>query len=212
MRIVTDHLIFKFDIDQGKFPNNLHYVVAKTKFTLICYPFLEIYVIQLPPLPYPPSLKSIYPDIPKFLSFPIAKLPFPLQKKLLTLGLKQVLKEAITEGECDFLKGKWLAVEIEDLNIKWYFSYAENNEILLSPIGSEDVSISGNLNAFILLAARIEDPDTLFFQRKLLIEGDTELGLEIKNLLDSLDIDALKPELRFFLKSAGEFVNTLCYN
>ena len=32
-----------------------------------------------------------------------------------------------------------------------------------------------------------EDPDTLFFKRKLQIEGDTELGLITKNLLDSVD-------------------------
>ena len=34
---------------------------------------------------------------------------------------------------------------------------------------------------------REEDPDTLFFNRKLQIEGDTELGLITKNLLDSVD-------------------------
>ena len=34
---------------------------------------------------------------------------------------------------------------------------------------------------------REEDPDTLFFNRKLHIEGDTELGLITKNLLDSVD-------------------------
>jgi len=34
---------------------------------------------------------------------------------------------------------------------------------------------------------REEDPDTLFFNRKLVIEGDTELGLIVKNLLDSID-------------------------
>ena len=34
---------------------------------------------------------------------------------------------------------------------------------------------------------REEDPDTLFFNRKLVIEGDTELGLVVKNLLDSVD-------------------------
>ena len=34
---------------------------------------------------------------------------------------------------------------------------------------------------------RQEDPDTLFFNRRLKIEGDTELGLVVKNLLDSID-------------------------
>jgi predicted lipid carrier protein YhbT len=34
---------------------------------------------------------------------------------------------------------------------------------------------------------REEDPDTLFFARRLTIEGDTELGLVAKNLLDGID-------------------------
>lgn len=40
-----------------------------------------------------------------------------------------------------------------------------------------------------MIAGRKEDPDTLFFQRRLSIQGDTELGLEVKNLLDNIDFD-----------------------
>ena len=35
---------------------------------------------------------------------------------------------------------------------------------------------------------RQEDPDTLFFHRRLSIEGDTELGLLVKNLLDRIEL------------------------
>jgi predicted lipid carrier protein YhbT len=37
------------------------------------------------------------------------------------------------------------------------------------------------------LAARAEDPDTLFFQRRVSFEGETETGLAIKNALDALE-------------------------
>jgi predicted lipid carrier protein YhbT len=37
------------------------------------------------------------------------------------------------------------------------------------------------------LLARQEDPDTLFFNRELSIEGDTELGLVVKNMLDAVE-------------------------
>ena len=40
---------------------------------------------------------------------------------------------------------------------------------------------------FLRMMLREEDPDTLFFNRKLQIEGDTELGLITKNLLDSVE-------------------------
>lgn len=52
-----------------------------------------------------------------------------------------------------------------------------------------DVRIRGCLRDFWLLATRQEDPDTLFFSRRLCLEGDTETGLHIKNLLDSLEYD-----------------------
>ncbi|MGL6041779.1 MAG: ubiquinone anaerobic biosynthesis accessory factor UbiT, partial [Deefgea sp.] len=39
--------------------------------------------------------------------------------------------------------------------------------------------------------------DTLFFQRRLSITGDTELGLTLKNLMDATDF---APLLKFFPK------------
>lgn len=52
-----------------------------------------------------------------------------------------------------------------------------------------DVRIAGTLADLLRLASRAEDPDTLFFQRRLTLEGDTETGLLIKNLLDALEFD-----------------------
>jgi predicted lipid carrier protein YhbT len=53
--------------------------------------------------------------------------------------------------------------------------------------GPGEATIRGSLAAFKTLAERKQDPDQLFFQRRLVIEGDTELGLALKNLLDSLE-------------------------
>ena len=51
--------------------------------------------------------------------------------------------------------------------------------------------MSGNIHDFLLMLTRKEDPDTLFFQRRLSIQGDTGLGLSVKNFLDSIDWDSL---------------------
>jgi predicted lipid carrier protein YhbT len=45
-----------------------------------------------------------------------------------------------------------------------------------------------------LLARRQEDPDTLFFSRRLSMEGDTELGLLVKNTIDSIELPMLQVE------------------
>ena len=46
---------------------------------------------------------------------------------------------------------------------------------------------SADTAEYLKLLRREEDPDTLFFNRRLDIEGDTELGLIVKNMLDSLE-------------------------
>ncbi len=62
--------------------------------------------------------------------------------------------------------------------------------------GSADVTIRAEVRDFLALALRREDPDTLFFTRRLVIEGDTELGLVAKNALDAIDRDRLPLPLR----------------
>ncbi len=43
------------------------------------------------------------------------------------------------------------------------------------------------ISAFIPLGLRQETPDTLFFNRTSSIDGDTELGLIVKNMLDAVE-------------------------
>ena len=54
------------------------------------------------------------------------------------------------------------------------------------------------------LAAREADPDTLFFNRRLVVEGDTEIALLVKNTLDTIEI----PRTRGFLRRAMRAVGT----
>ena len=51
-----------------------------------------------------------------------------------------------------------------------------------------DVTFTACAADYVLLATRRADPDTLFFERRLLIEGDTETGLRLKNLLDAVEL------------------------
>ncbi|MFB6261882.1 MAG: SCP2 sterol-binding domain-containing protein, partial [Thiohalorhabdaceae bacterium] len=39
------------------------------------------------------------------------------------------------------------------------------------------------------LALGVEDADTLFFNRRLAMEGDTATGVYLKNFLDALEVD-----------------------
>ena len=53
-------------------------------------------------------------------------------------------------------------------------------------------SLNGTVHDYLLLASRTEDTDTLFFSRRLHMQGDTELGLYVKNFLDGLDMESHK--------------------
>ncbi|MDT8376271.1 MAG: SCP2 sterol-binding domain-containing protein [Mariprofundaceae bacterium] len=57
-----------------------------------------------------------------------------------------------------------------------------------------DVTICGDLLALTALCLGLEDTDTLFFSRRLLLTGDTSTGLMFKNILANLDFD-LRAEL-----------------
>jgi predicted lipid carrier protein YhbT len=66
---------------------------------------------------------------------------------------------------------------------------------LLRASGTPDLHFSATLSAFLQLLSRQEDPDTLFFNRELTVEGDTELGLIVKNMLDAVDWSVLAASL-----------------
>lgn len=82
------------------------------------------------------------------------------------------------------LRGKVLRLEIAGLGFGPQFTL---DAIGLRPsFGRADVTVRASLADYYALVRRREDPDTLFFTRRLVLEGDTELGLEIKNALDAL--------------------------
>jgi len=58
-----------------------------------------------------------------------------------------------------------------------------------------DVIIRGDVAALTALCLGLEDTDSLFFSRRLLLTGDTSTGLLFKNVLANLDFD-LRAELQ----------------
>ena len=68
------------------------------------------------------------------------------------------------------------------------------------------VTFSAKSAELLLVAAAKEDPDTLFFQRKLSIEGDTELGLEVKNLLLSIEFASLPAPIRLSVEKLADAI------
>ena len=86
------------------------------------------------------------------------------------------------------LEGRTFLVEVLDTGGQANFTYRNGLfRPLFSAPQTPDLSFRANLSAFMQMLARQEDPDTLFFNRELSIEGDTELGLVVKNMLDAVE-------------------------
>jgi predicted lipid carrier protein YhbT len=131
------------------------------------------------------------PLFPRPLSFPLAVIPDRVHSTVVVTVLNRVFASALRDGEIDYLLGRTVRIHVSDMQLTFCITLQQGRLVASRAKNMPDLSITGSLHAFLLLAARCEDTDTLFFQRRLRMEGDTELGLEVKNFLDGLDVDAL---------------------
>lgn len=142
---------------------------------------------------------------PSLLRTPVKLTPFALKRQVLEQVLGWQFRQALEDGELEFLEDRWLSIEVRDLGLKWFTS-VQDNKLIVREDAPADVSFSATANDLLLIAARKQDPDTLFFQRRLVIEGDTELGLYVKNLMDAIELDAMPKALRILLLQLADFV------
>lgn len=89
------------------------------------------------------------------------------------------------------LHGKQVCIRVKDAGLTFHFTLGAHGLIARHAVSRPDLTIGASAQDFILLALRKEDPDTLFFSRRLLMEGDTELGLLVKNTLDAMELPPL---------------------
>ncbi|EPA7973499.1 TPA: SCP2 domain-containing protein [Klebsiella pneumoniae] len=142
---------------------------------------------------------------PSLMSVPVKLAPFALKRQVLEQVLSWQFRQALAEGELEFLEGRWLSIHVRDIGLLWYTSVVDG-QLVVSQQADADVSFSADASDLLMIAARKQDPDTLFFQRRLVIEGDTELGLYVKNLMDAIELEQMPKALRVMLLQLADFV------
>lgn len=111
----------------------------------------------------------------------------------LEAGLNRIFKPFIADGRLKFMKNRKLCIRVSDIDLTFMVTLpGEVLRISADPSGC-DVTFRTQATDLLQLITGREDPDTLFFSRRLSISGDTELGLEVKNFLDTLEADTLLP-------------------
>ncbi|HEX8986659.1 MAG TPA: SCP2 sterol-binding domain-containing protein [Rhodocyclaceae bacterium] len=103
-------------------------------------------------------------------------------------GLNVALGRMIPREPLEPLVGKRFAIRVTDAGLTLRFAYSSRGFRPIFDAAHPDLTISARSRDFIALLAREEDPDTLFFSRRLLMEGDTDLGLLVKNTLDGIEL------------------------
>jgi predicted lipid carrier protein YhbT len=137
--------------------------------------------------------------LPSFIARVGNRLPQWPHAVALTTGLNAIVKmKLLPDDSLALLEGKNFLIDVLDTGGRAAFTFRDGlfRPVFTAP-ETPDLAFRANLSAFLQLAARQEDPDTLFFNRTLSIEGDTELGLIVKNMLDAMELPKFAGKLAF---------------
>lgn len=123
----------------------------------------------------------------------LANLPVYPGSLLFATALNLVLRDSLPQDVKRSLEGKRLCIRVSDAQLAFHFQWARGAFAASAAHDKPDLSIAASAQDFLLLARRQEDPDTLFFSRRLIMEGDTDLGLLVKNTLDAIETPVFDP-------------------
>ncbi len=113
--------------------------------------------------------------------------PLLLWRRPLEAALNRLFSEPLREGALDFLRGRWLRIRMDRPAVDFALTLEQGRLRVAAPRPGAALTIRGGLKEYLALVSRRDDADTLFFQRRLHMNGDTELGLFVKNFLDGVD-------------------------
>lgn len=132
--------------------------------------------------------------------------PPALQRTLLERAMARVLAAPLESGALAFLQGRRLGIDVTDLDLHWVVTLDRGR--LRAIEQPAEASVRGTATDLLLLAGRLEDADTLFFQRRLVLTGDTELGLTARNVLDRLPWEEVPLALRILINRGARFAQS----
>ncbi len=159
-------------------------------------------------LPIIPRLPRL-PRFPGPLALPLRLIPGRAHSAVLVTLLNRLFAPELADGELEFLDQRTMLIQVTDIGLSYHITLVDGRLQAAGDNSSHDLSIEGSTYDFLLLATRREDADTLFFNRRLRLGGDTELGLYVKNYLDSLELEErLGPALKL-LDGATNLVGRL---
>ena len=136
---------------------------------------------------------AAHAQLPPIVGQLLGRLPPWPGSLLFVTALNLVLSRQLPGDVTQALQGRSLRIHVRDAHVNFDFTWTGNGFAPRSRVATPDLTIGASARDFLALARREQDPDTLFFSRRLSMEGDTELGLMVKNTLDALELPVFDP-------------------
>ena len=117
----------------------------------------------------------------------------------LTTVLNVFLRKKLPAEIFERLQGREVSFDVKQPSLRVSFRIEKDHFVPVRPTAHPYLRFRASARDFARIAAREEDADTLFFNRRLVVEGDTEAALLVKNTLDAIEA----PRARALLNKIG---------
>lgn len=136
-----------------------------------------------------PVAHGLRPDslpVPEPLRRLVARLPIAPPSIMLALALDRLLRPRLSPDDVAQLAGRIVEIEVLDLGIRCRVMLGQRGFRASPDRGPVALRVVADAPGYLRLLRGEEDADRLFFERALVMEGDTEYGLVLKNTLDAI--------------------------
>lgn len=133
-----------------------------------------------------PTAFPTLPPPPAALRKLVARLPIRPPSLLLAAALNRTLRPRLPRDAAAQLADHAVEIEVRDLGLRCRLMLRDGRFRCVPDHGPVTLRIAADAASYLRLLRGDDDADRLFFERALLMEGDTEYGLMLKNTLDAI--------------------------
>lgn len=121
----------------------------------------------------------------------------------LATALNVFLRRKLPDEIFERLADREVSIDVREPSFRASFRVRGRHFVPMRPTAEPYLRFRASARDLVRIAAREEDADTLFFNRRLVVEGDTEMALLVKNTLDGIEAPRARAFLRRALAVAG---------
>ncbi|KQY88379.1 MULTISPECIES: SCP2 domain-containing protein [Roseateles] len=129
---------------------------------------------------------SMLPSLPTHWRQRVARLPSRPPSTVLALALDRLLLPRLDASQRQSLQGQTVEIELQELGARVRLRLGERGFRAAGEGGVPHLRLRARADALWRLLRGQDDADRLFFDGALVMEGDTEYGLILKNTLDAI--------------------------